>query len=458
MEKLQIKNLRNLVDTGEVHLKPITVLVGKNGSGKSSFLRFFPLLKQSAETKTRGPLLWNGDYVDYGNFNEAVNRDAREDDPAIVFKMFYNLEIEEPLLFNQDVEMELHFKYKHDNEKVYCSKMLIGVDGNVIKLTMDGNLVKEFVVNSIDILNAEGKSCVYEQDDFIPTIDVRYASHSLINCNNPQLFQKTLSRILKNGGMCCDVFIDLLCKSKEYYINIANSIKYIHPLRAGAERYYRNQDLAVYEIDPKGNNLAMFLRNVSAQELKEFQLWARSNFNFDVHIKTTEGHTAIEIKEGLSRSYNLADMGFGYSQILPVIVSLWSTLSIHNLKRVSSSYASSNGARQIPLFYVIEQPELHLHPDYQAKIADILVSSIQKARENKIDLRIIVETHSEHIINRLGSLVYEKKITDDDVNAVLFDRKDDGNGPGKVEVKQVSFDVDGVLQDWPFGFFLPEDG
>ncbi|MBF0428109.1 MAG: AAA family ATPase, partial [Magnetococcales bacterium] len=52
MEMIQLKNLKNLTDTGEISLKPLTVLVGKNGSGKSSFLRFFPLLKQSAERKT----------------------------------------------------------------------------------------------------------------------------------------------------------------------------------------------------------------------------------------------------------------------------------------------------------------------------------------------------------------------------------------------------------------------
>ena len=46
MQSIEIKNLRSLKDTGRVELKPITLLVGANSSGKSTFLRTFPLLKQ----------------------------------------------------------------------------------------------------------------------------------------------------------------------------------------------------------------------------------------------------------------------------------------------------------------------------------------------------------------------------------------------------------------------------
>src|SRR5437899_3142974 len=73
LNDIRIQNLRSLVDTGSISLKPLTLLVGANSSGKSTFLRFFPLLRQSVETPTDAPLLWFGRYVDFGSLEEATN-------------------------------------------------------------------------------------------------------------------------------------------------------------------------------------------------------------------------------------------------------------------------------------------------------------------------------------------------------------------------------------------------
>ena len=71
MDSIRLQRLRCLSDTGEIKIKPITILVGENSSGKSTFLRFFPLLKQSVESRTIGPVLWNGRLVDFGNYKDA---------------------------------------------------------------------------------------------------------------------------------------------------------------------------------------------------------------------------------------------------------------------------------------------------------------------------------------------------------------------------------------------------
>src|SRR5580704_690618 len=76
MRSLRLKNFRSLGDTGRVELRPLTILVGANSSGKSSFLRFFPLLRQTLEAKSASPLLWYGRYVDFGDFSQAVRRGA----------------------------------------------------------------------------------------------------------------------------------------------------------------------------------------------------------------------------------------------------------------------------------------------------------------------------------------------------------------------------------------------
>jgi hypothetical protein len=85
LRSLRLTNYRSFLDTGTIELRPIVVLVGANSSGKSSLLRFFPLLRQTHEKPTRGPLLWYGDDVDLGDFSNVVCRAA--DEPRIGVEM-----------------------------------------------------------------------------------------------------------------------------------------------------------------------------------------------------------------------------------------------------------------------------------------------------------------------------------------------------------------------------------
>ncbi len=81
-----VKNLRCLTDTGLVPIRPITVLVGRNSSGKSTFLRAFPLLRQSVETARRSPVLWyHKGYVDFGNLETSINERASEQGVTFTF-------------------------------------------------------------------------------------------------------------------------------------------------------------------------------------------------------------------------------------------------------------------------------------------------------------------------------------------------------------------------------------
>ena len=77
IKKIGTKNFHSLNDV-TIELKPLTILIGQNSSGKSSFLRMFPLLKQSFQPRIRGALSLLGDYVDFGDFEDVLNKNNTE--------------------------------------------------------------------------------------------------------------------------------------------------------------------------------------------------------------------------------------------------------------------------------------------------------------------------------------------------------------------------------------------
>jgi len=73
MFRFGLKNMRRLRDIAPIEIRPITILVGRNSSGKSTFLRTFPLIRQSLMTRTSSPILWYGDLVDFGDYSSVIS-------------------------------------------------------------------------------------------------------------------------------------------------------------------------------------------------------------------------------------------------------------------------------------------------------------------------------------------------------------------------------------------------
>jgi predicted ATPase len=131
----------------------------------------------------------------------------------------------------------------------------------------------------------------------------------------------------------------------------------------------------------------------------------------------------------------LTDVGFGISQLLPIIV------------QAIYSYETSKSRSGLLL---VEQPELHLHPNLQAKIADFIIKKSQPS-QNREGLQWIIETHSESLIRRLQRRVKEKQIKPEDVSILYVDRIGDY---GSV-IKRMRLDEYGdFIDSWPDGFFV----
>ncbi|MDX7826744.1 AAA family ATPase [Aeromonas caviae] len=247
-----------------------------------------------------------------------------------------------------------------------------------------------------------------------------------------KLDQLSKSDIIELCARTWLMYLELVIETiYDNFIKTCHGVKYVAPLRTTAERYYRHQDFKYDEVDHKGENLPLVLQSLSQSEKMAFEEWTSNNFGFKIRVEKAGWQYAVKIKpDGDELFTNISDMGFGYSQIAPIITSLW--YEIHRNPKQSSH-----------LIFVIEQPELHLHPGYQAKFID-LVSKLHAFSKSKgFDIRFIIETHSETIVNSLGKNISLNVINKNDASILIFEK----------DVRRSYFNENGYLVDWPIGFF-----
>jgi predicted ATPase len=138
--------------------------------------------------------------------------------------------------------------------------------------------------------------------------------------------------------------------------------------------------------------------------------------------------------QGTATDVTLPDVGFGVSQVLPVIVQCF--------------YAQPDTS------ILLEQPEIHLHPSVQMTLADLFIEAVQ-SREAGGDrgIQLIVESHSEHFLRRLQRRVAEDVIKPDDVALYFCSRE-----PGGASLKPLRVNLLGDIENWPDDFFGDEMG
>jgi len=129
-------------------------------------------------------------------------------------------------------------------------------------------------------------------------------------------------------------------------------------------------------------------------------------------------------------------VGFGLSYTLPIIASVL----IHASQLMAKETES--------VLLLLENPEAHLHPSGQTKMGEML------ARAASCGVQIIVETHSDHLLNGIRIAVKEKKIPYTDVKCFFFKSGSwDGKNEEPVTVENIEIDEHGMVDYWPDGFF-----
>jgi hypothetical protein len=177
--------------------------------------------------------------------------------------------------------------------------------------------------------------------------------------------------------------------------------------RGKGRRSYTVEDFVAHRL----KELKM-IHSFSVEPIKEgsnlYQVWAQ--------------------KSQTSARVPITDVGFGVSQILPV---------------VTLCYYVPKGSTVL-----MEQPEIHLHPSVQAGLADVFIDAA-KIR----DIQIILESHSEHLLKRLQRRVAEEQLSHEDAALYFSDMK-----AGVSELKPLHLDMFGNITSWPDGFFGDEFG
>ena len=512
MDIIRVKNVRSIIDSGDMKLSSINILLGRNSSGKSSLLRLFPMLKESARNELRGPILWFDENYDFGGFANTYSRHAQEGDELMSLeftwtpsasKLKTRLYFSSRTLYDSIIDdaksVQVKLGIGKIGDEVILKKTEILVDNLTVVIeqpTNNGHLMLQVNGREVTTFDTEwdyssaslmpklhvlGEETVY--DTLVSGIKGIYGEkafdrHSYFRMPHMKFLKeeevwkyveeeildikKKRGRIVRKNKEEEEKVIDsvyfMYVNALVHYIDedISEYFKhtyYITPLRYNFQRYMRNRDLAVEYIESTGKNVMEYILSLKKAERESYVKYIKDTLNIAVEVEGKD-NKSIYIRTEDGERDNIVDVGYGFSQVLPIATTLWDRA----YKKKSEEYENT---------IVIEQPEVHLHPAMQKKLALLFVEALKIAKSRKKILKLIVETHSQSLVDRLGKYIanstppaveelldYYKtgeeenvQIGNDEVSVYLFEKK-----AGITTITKTNYDKSGRIERWPLGF------
>ena len=440
MTQLRLQNFKGWKDTGVIRTAPITLFFGANSSGKSSIGQFLMMLKQTMESPDRKAVFYPGgknSAVQLGSYKEMVfHRDLKN---KITFD--YQWGLDEPFKIKDIVSdkafsgSELSFSAEVGlNDKDQLAPKLY-------KLKYD-LLEKGHIILSIGLQRQSDDKAEYKIDT--KQYNLKRNMGRAWNYPDPVRFYGFPDEVVAYHQNA--EFVQNLNLRHEQFFR---SLSYLGPLRTKTERIYSWSGVDPESVGYSGENtVAAILASQSrklglgfkrftrpfeeiiATKLKEMALIE------DFKVKRiSEERQDYEVKlrtRGSGDWVDLPDVGFGISQVLPVLVQCF--------------YAPPRS------IILMEQPEIHLHPSAQSALADVLIDVVN-SKENGRDrnIQLIIETHSEHFLRRLQRRIAENKIPQGKVSAYFADIT-----RSPATLKPLELDIFGNIGNWPANFFGDE--
>lgn len=468
LSAIRLRNFMAFEETDWIELRPITLLFGRNSSGKSAIIRALLLLKQSIEARDpKAPLIFNGRWVDLGSYYNAVHRHEVNRDITFGFRLARPQFEDPPQLGDgeayEDFQNRLQ-EYSLSLEKYRNSENISGrwespglsidIDDDRVDLELTlGRLANAHMLGLKRIAIYGWRSpelgtrvpvlvfalSLQEGGSWKPESElplnyesggVHYVQFSQkTDYGTDPVFEPDMSsgpipRQLRprpaNELADWQVADSAIQVFFQHVSGLLEGIVYLPPLREEPRRYYRADHEWVRALmDPHGG---------VRQTVNQWFQRASLNANLRIMLlDEREGVVAVYLGEGTEDAVfqtNLRDVGSGVNQAVPVIVK--------SLQAKSKSLV------------IIEQPELHLHPEAQQTLAAMFIECIRAGAY------LLVETHSEHIFFHLRRLLALPREMDanrsrssarvDDFLLLFVNRAD-----GKSTIRGVALDPDGKL-------------
>ncbi len=410
---LNINNFRGFEDT-TINISKINILIGENSGGKSSFIKLLLLLKQSMGGQIKDKKIkLKGNWIDLGTFDNFINHNSSDKSFTI------SLSTDEEYI-KYFIDSMLGKEEKIDDFTDKCAFFLGEPTILTFSFTKDDN---EIFTNYIEIYNKKiGKLKIIiteKNGDFFSSIEDIQGQLNFIDIENKEhiisdekltvvgfmLLASPDPIIAYDEKYNTNLFNQLafLLLSQNYFISILHKIKYINPVKFQPTRILltrdstQNRNINDYEtlIDVL-SSLSNTKDDASIEILQKFNK-AIQELGIANEIKLESTSSVSELKVRISGIWNsIIDVGYGVGLQIPII-----------LQAIISQVENKGD------ILIIEQPEIHLHPALHSKFMDILV-------KYSGNTKLIIETHSEHIIRKLQLLVKQRIVHNQDVNVYYF--------------------------------------
>jgi len=426
VEAIRLKNFMAFQDTDWIELRPLTLLFGKNSSGKSVIGRALRLLKQSlAAEPGSGPFVYaTRQGVDVGDFGTMIHVSPSSPDrpKPVVFAFRCRLADTLDTLINlvnqqrrreglapipasqaQDqVEVWLQYERNNELEQAWLTELEIVYPQG--RPEQQPGLVI-FAAYRLDYrVVTEGQDEWWFRSDILhghevdkepawAGLSIEMVSGFLPALATPEIVRRSSAASIDDLRFV----VALLRELRQTVEQFLQRTDYLGPLRPEPEREFVFDAQRIRDWQDSGlQGYLRYLRGeVDQSVIDKVNNWLQG-VDLCHRARPTTFHSFGEralfaqvdiYEEDKRESRNLADVGFGLSQALPVIIQCLVADSDSTL--------------------LIEQPELHLHPEAQAMLADLLIDCV-----NRRKARLIIETHSEHLLLRLQRRIAETTLDD----------------------------------------------
>ena len=417
LNKLRIRNFKCFEDTGEIEIRPLTLLVGPNSSGKSSIVQFLLALRQTVESPDiQVAFAPNDSWVRLGSYPDFIFRHDWQRELEAMLEVTEHLPA--PVRSSRQphkLRLRVRWRYNKKTTQIRLEESEI-VYGKFSRLLMRKAGRYEVIVKSA---SEGGKEWRHEVS---PVGFYEFAPCEKV------LRRKKVLRLPEGYPW------EVLLPAGLIVASELRRLLYLGPLREFPQRSYVISGQAPSDVGVRGERSAEALwfasrtKKQRQQMLENINRWVKE-FGIAKEVRLqrlgkSNQYQVLFVDAATNLPVNIADVGFGASQLLPIIV--------------QGFYAPPGSVM------LIEQPEIHLHPKAQATLGDLLMEVVKAG-----DRQIIVETHSEHLLARIQRRIAEQKFSHEQVAIYYFEPTPDGTKIHRLELDEYGQLVEPI----PEGFF-----